>query len=66
MPRRKVLIIGTFTCAVMLAINAGLSSVIDKQIVGGTEVNKSIAQGALAAYFMFNIIFRYVSVLLWP
>lgn len=60
MPRRKVLIFGTLTCAVMLAINAGLSSIIDKQIVGKLPVNKSIAQGALAAYFMFNIIFRYV------
>jgi len=60
MPRRKVLIIGTFTCAVMLAINAGLSAVLDKQVTGGQTVSKSVAQGALAAYFMFNIIFSYV------
>lgn len=57
MPRRKVLIIGTFTCAVMLAINAGLSAVLDNQVTAGQAVSKGVAQGALAAYFMFNIIF---------
>jgi len=64
MPRRKVLVIGTFTCAVMLAINAGLSAVLDGQVtsgkITGKPVSKSVAQGALAAYFMFNIIFSYV------
>lgn len=58
MPRRKVLIIGTFTCACMLAINAGLSAVLDKQVKAGGDVSKAVAQGALAAYFMFNVIFR--------
>jgi hypothetical protein len=67
MPRRKVLVIGTFTCAVMLAINAGLSAVLDGQVtsekITGKPVSKSVAQGALAAYFMFNVIFSYVPLL---
>lgn len=61
MPRRKVLVIGTFVCACMLAINAGLSAVLDNQVTAGQAVSKGVAQGALAAYFMFNIIFRSVS-----
>jgi hypothetical protein len=60
MPRRKVLVIGTFTCAVTLAVNAGLSAVLDKQVTSGQTVSKSVAQGALAAYFLFNVIFSYV------
>ncbi|WVR07897.1 hypothetical protein IAU60_004940 [Kwoniella sp. DSM 27419] len=56
MPRRKVLVIGTFTCACMLAINAGLSATLAKQ---GVNVAKGVAQGALAAYFLFNIIFSF-------
>jgi hypothetical protein len=65
MPRRKVLVIGTFTCAVTLAVNAGLSAVLDKQVTSGQAVTKSVAQGALAAYFMFNVIFSFVTSLLF-
>lgn len=67
MPRRKVLIIGTFVCACTLtfvcactlAINAGLSAVLDNQVKGGGAVSKKVGQGALAAYFLFNIIFSF-------
>jgi hypothetical protein len=59
MPRRKVLIIGTFVCACTLAINAGLSAVLDNQNKAGGAISKSVGQGALAAYFLFNIIFSF-------
>ncbi|WRT69911.1 uncharacterized protein IL334_006902 [Kwoniella shivajii] len=69
MPRRPVLIFGTFSksmvdkqklsciaCACLLAINAGLSAKLASQ---GENVVKGIAQGALAAYFLFNIVFSF-------
>ncbi|WWC85604.1 uncharacterized protein L201_000468 [Kwoniella dendrophila CBS 6074] len=56
MNRRPVLIIGTFICAVTLAINSGLSAKLDSQ---GVNITKSVGQGALAAYFLFNIIFSF-------
>lgn len=56
MPRRKVLIIGTFLCAIWLAINSGLSAVLAKQ---GDNINKSVGQAALAAYFMFGFTFTF-------
>ncbi|KAK8844527.1 hypothetical protein IAR55_006373 [Kwoniella newhampshirensis] len=60
MYRRPVLIIGTFICACALAANAGLSAELDKQVKArGTNVSQSLAQGALAAYFLFNIIFSF-------
>ncbi|KAF2998367.1 hypothetical protein E8E14_005582 [Neopestalotiopsis sp. 37M] len=46
MPRRKVLVIGTF----------GLSAAINEQ---GENIITSYAQGGLAAYFLFNIIFSF-------
>lgn len=56
MPRRKVLVAGTFMCAVALAANAGLSTTLDSQ-----QPNPilSYGQGALASYFLFNIIFSF-------
>ncbi|WWD22920.1 hypothetical protein CI109_107415 [Kwoniella shandongensis] len=63
MNRRPVLIIGTLICAVTLAINAGLSADLDKQVarqkLTGQAISQAVAQGALAAYFMFNIIFSF-------
>ncbi|WWC66064.1 uncharacterized protein I303_108686 [Kwoniella dejecticola CBS 10117] len=56
MPRRPVLIFGTLVSAAMLGINSGLSAKLDSQ---GENVSRSVAQGALAAYFMFNIIFSF-------
>lgn len=42
----------------MLAINSGLSAALDEQTNRGTVIT-SYAQGALAAYFLFNIIFSF-------
>ncbi|KAJ5689486.1 hypothetical protein N7462_003878 [Penicillium macrosclerotiorum] len=51
MPRRKVLVFGTFACAVMLAINGAANHVF-----GQDENNKSAANAALAFYFLFNVV----------
>ncbi|KAK9421820.1 putative Major facilitator superfamily (MFS) profile domain-containing protein [Seiridium unicorne] len=56
MPRRKVLVIGTFVCVCALAVNSGLSAALDAQ---GDNISTSYAQGGLAAYFLFNIIFSF-------
>lgn len=56
MPRRKVLIFGTFACAAALATNSGLSAALDAQ---GENIQDSYAKGALASYFLFNIIFSF-------
>jgi sugar porter (SP) family MFS transporter len=58
MPRRKVLVIGTFVCAVMLAINGGLSAKWNSNAAHGITDLK-VGQGALAAYFFFNIIYSF-------
>jgi sugar porter (SP) family MFS transporter len=54
MPRRKVLWIGTLVCAVMLAINAGLQVKL-----AGNLGDVSLAQGALTAYFLFNLVYSF-------
>ncbi|KAI1478057.1 general substrate transporter [Daldinia eschscholtzii] len=56
MPRRKVLVLGTFACAAALATNSGLSAALDAQ---GDNIQPSYAKGALASYFLFNIIFSF-------
>ncbi|KAI0434177.1 putative MFS lactose permease [Xylaria sp. FL1042] len=56
MRRRPVLIYGTFACAVALALNSGLSAALDSQ---GTSIQSSYAKGALASYFLFNIVFSF-------
>lgn len=58
MPRRKVLIIGTFLCAAALATNSGLSAALDKQTQEGS-IDLNYGKGALASYFLFNIIFSF-------
>lgn len=58
MPRRKVLVIGTFVCAIMLAINGGLSAKWNSNASAGITDLK-VGQGALAAYFFFNIIYSF-------
>jgi len=55
-PRRKILVIGTIGCAIMLAINSGLSALLAKQVADG-DVSQRVAQGALAAYFLFGCCF---------
>ncbi|CAK7230739.1 hypothetical protein SBRCBS47491_007689 [Sporothrix bragantina] len=59
MPRRPVLIFGTLACAVTLACNSGLSAALDNQQKSTGDVQTSYAQGALAAYFLFNIVFSF-------
>jgi len=49
---------GTTACAVALATNAGLSAELDAQQQRG-GIATSYAQGGLAAYFLFNIIFSF-------
>ncbi|KAG7292793.1 hypothetical protein NEMBOFW57_002836 [Staphylotrichum longicolle] len=58
MPRRKVLVIGTFLCAAALATNSGLSAALDKQTQEGS-IDLNYGKGALASYFLFNIIFSF-------
>ncbi|CAH0046433.1 unnamed protein product [Clonostachys solani] len=58
MPRRPVLVFGTLACAAALAVNAGLSSALDAQQSKG-NIQESYAKGALASYFLFNIIFSF-------
>ncbi|KAL4879124.1 general substrate transporter [Aspergillus karnatakaensis] len=51
MPRRKVLVLGTFGCAFMLAINGALN-----HRFGLDQTNVSLGQAALAFYFLFNVV----------
>ena len=60
MPRRTVLIWGTLGCAGLLAVNSGLSAVLDKQTrTGAGVIDLSLGKGALAAYFLFNVLFSF-------
>ncbi|KAK3329921.1 general substrate transporter [Apodospora peruviana] len=61
MPRRKVLVFGTFLCAVTLAINSGLSAGLEQSGINAEKKpnNMSYAQGGLAWYFLFNIVFSF-------
>lgn len=60
MPRRAILPAGTLMCAVLLGINSGLSAVLDRQTRRGDgSVSSSVAQGALAAYFLFNCMYSF-------
>jgi len=57
MPRRKALTIGTFVCAIMLAINGGLSAKWAHTPADQKDIK--VGQGAVAAYFFFNIIYSF-------
>ena len=57
MPRRKVLVWGTLACSVLLAINGGLSAKWAKMPEDHKTI--SVGQGAVAAYFFFNIIYSF-------
>ncbi|KAL3459460.1 general substrate transporter [Aspergillus heterothallicus] len=53
MPRRKVLVIGTFVCVIMLAINGATSHEF------GKSENISYGRAALAFYFLFQIFYSF-------
>lgn len=55
MPRRKVLVWGTAGSACLLCINAGLQNGLAKSTVGDVITNPSLAKGALAFFFFFNM-----------
>jgi len=57
MPRRKVLVIGTAVCSVMLAINGGLSAKWAN--TPEDQKNLNVGRGAVAAFFFFNIIYSF-------
>lgn len=66
MPRRTVLVYGTFVCAIMLAINGATSSALDKYKYtdddGNTQIRpdgRSLGQATLAFYFLFNVIYSF-------
>lgn len=54
MPRRKVLVWGTFATAVMLAINGALTTAFGQNLQ-----NLGYAKGALAFYFIFNVVYSF-------
>ncbi len=54
MPRRKVLVAGTFICAFWLGINGGLSKVWADNYKKGV-IDLGIGRGAVAAFFLFTI-----------
>ncbi|EJD50867.1 putative MFS lactose permease [Auricularia subglabra TFB-10046 SS5] len=57
MPRRKVLIIGTACCAILLGCNAGLSA--KWATYGDGPKNLKIGQLAAAFFFMFNVTYGF-------
>ncbi|GES60017.1 MFS lactose permease [Aspergillus terreus] len=59
MPRRKVLVFGTFACAVTMAINAGVSQPMIGPKARGEPINKTFGQTALAFYYLFNFVFSF-------
>ncbi|PMD16251.1 lactose permease [Hyaloscypha hepaticicola] len=61
MPRRKVLVIGTFLCACLLACNAGLTSAMkfDNSFTPPKITNLPYAKGALAFYFLFQVFYGF-------
>lgn len=52
MPRRHVLVIGTFGCALMLAFNGACN-----QVVAREPHNLNAGRAALAFYFLYNIVY---------
>lgn len=59
LPRRKAVTIGTFGCACMLAVNAGLTSKINGAVLSGGNVSKDFSRGAVAAMFLYGVFFSF-------
>jgi hypothetical protein len=57
MPRRPTLIIGTLWCSVFLAINGGLSTRWAQ--LSDNEKDLNVGRGAVASFFLFNIVFSF-------
>ncbi|KAL2860104.1 general substrate transporter [Aspergillus pseudodeflectus] len=59
MPRRPVLVYGTFACAMFMAVNAGVSQPMIPQQRAGEPVNMTFGRTALAFYYLFNVTFSF-------
>ena len=61
MPRRKALVWGTLACSLTLAVNAGLANAIanDQAAHNGNITNLNNARGALAFYFIFQVVYSF-------
>lgn len=57
MSRRKILIAGTIASAIFLGINGGLSAKWAQMPADNKTI--SVGQGAVAAYFLFNIVYSF-------
>ncbi|KAA1473302.1 general substrate transporter [Dentipellis sp. KUC8613] len=57
MPRRKVLVIGTFLCSVMLALNAGFSA--KWATYGDGPKNLAVGNAGVAFFFLFGIVYAF-------
>lgn len=63
MPRRKVLVIGTLLCSVLLAANAAFSAAWASEITSSTQ-NLNIGRAGAAFFFLFGVAYAFtVSVL---
>lgn len=56
MPVYSLTLCSLKACVAALATNSGLSAALDLQ---GENIQESYAKGALASYFLFNIIFSF-------
>ncbi|KAL2817913.1 general substrate transporter [Aspergillus cavernicola] len=60
MPRRTVLVWGTFCCAIFMAINAGVSQpMIPQRNSPEGVVDGTLGRTALAFYYLFNVVFSF-------
>lgn len=58
MPRRKVLVIGTLLCSVLLAANAAFSAAWASEITSSTQ-NLNIGRAGAAFFFLFGVAYAF-------
>ena len=58
MPRRKVLVVGTLLCSVLLAANAAFSAAWASQMDGASP-NLNIGRTGAAFYFLFGVAYAF-------
>ena len=58
MPRRKVLVVGTLLCSVLLAANAAFSAVWASEM-GGASPNLNLGRAGAAFYFLFGVAYAF-------